>query len=86
MPWPQDFRAPSACSLIQTANAAFRAGAVPMLSNVYVASRRTGERVMAMLRKLYSKLRLKVNETKSAVASVFSQRNLYPVILTGNHG
>lgn len=42
--------------------------------NVYVASRRAGERVMAMLRKLYTKLRLKVNETKSAVASVFSQR------------
>ena len=36
--------------------------------------RRAGERVMAMLRKLYIKLRLKVNEAKSAVASVFSQR------------
>jgi len=38
--------------------------------NVYVRSRRAGERVMALLRRCYAKLRLKVNETKSAVASV----------------
>lgn len=43
-------------------------------SNVYVRSRRAGERVMALLRRLYAKLRLKVNETKSAVASVFAGR------------
>ena len=38
--------------------------------NVYVRSRRAGERVMALLRRCYAKLRLKVNETKSAVARV----------------
>ena len=42
--------------------------------NVYVRSRRTGERVMGHLRRLYARLRLKVNETKSAVASVFTGR------------
>ncbi len=39
-------------------------------ANVYVASKRAGERVMASLRKLYAKLRLEVNEDKSAVAPV----------------
>jgi hypothetical protein len=33
-------------------------------SNVYVRSRHAGERVMALLRRLYGRLRLKVNETK----------------------
>ncbi|MFA5665081.1 group II intron maturase-specific domain-containing protein, partial [Castellaniella sp.] len=42
--------------------------------NVYVSSRRAGERVMNLLRRLYARLRLKVNETKSAVASVFAGR------------
>jgi RNA-directed DNA polymerase len=37
-------------------------------SNVYVRSRRAGERVMQMLRHLYAKLRLKINEAKSTVA------------------
>jgi RNA-directed DNA polymerase len=45
-------------------------------ANVYVRSRRAGERVMALLRRLYGKLRLKVNETKSAVASVFGRKFL----------
>ena len=45
-------------------------------ANVYVRSRRAGERVMALLRKLYGRLRLKVNETKSAVASVFGRKFL----------
>ena len=36
--------------------------------NVYVRSRRAGERVMELLRRLYAKLRLRINETKSAVA------------------
>jgi group II intron reverse transcriptase/maturase len=36
--------------------------------NVYVRSKRAGERVMETLRRLYAKLRLKVNESKSAVA------------------
>ena len=36
--------------------------------NVYVRSQRAGERVMETLRRLYAELRLRVNETKSAVA------------------
>jgi len=36
--------------------------------NVYVRSRRAGERVMQTLRRLYAKLHLRVNESKSAVA------------------
>jgi RNA-directed DNA polymerase len=35
--------------------------------NVYVKSRKAGERVMGLLRQLYTKLRLRVNESKSAV-------------------
>jgi group II intron reverse transcriptase/maturase len=44
--------------------------------NVYVRSRKAGERVMTLLRKCYGKLRLKVNETKSAVASVKGRKFL----------
>ena len=44
--------------------------------NVYVRSRRAGERVMVLLRRLYGRLHLTVNETKSAVASVFGRRFL----------
>jgi group II intron reverse transcriptase/maturase len=44
--------------------------------NVYVRSQRAGERVMAALRKLYGRLRLKVNEAKSAVASAFGRKFL----------
>ena len=44
--------------------------------NVYVRSKRAGERVMALLRRLYGRLHLTVNETKSAVASVFTRRFL----------
>ena len=44
--------------------------------NVYVRSTRAGERVMQHLRALYARLRLRVNESKSAVASVFSRRFL----------
>ena len=36
--------------------------------NVYVRSKRAGERVMETLRRLYAKLRLRINEAKSAVA------------------
>ena len=39
--------------------------------NVYVRSRRAGERVMAGLRKMYERLHLVVNEEKSAVVSVY---------------
>ncbi len=45
-------------------------------ANVYVRSRRAGERVMALLRRLYGKLRLTVNEAKSAVTSVFGRKFL----------
>ena len=45
-------------------------------ANVYVRSKKAGERVMALLRKLYAKLHLKVNEAKSAVASVFGRKFL----------
>ena len=44
--------------------------------NVYVGSQRAGERVMALLQRLYAKLGLKVNETKSAVAAVFGRKFL----------
>ena len=45
-------------------------------ANVYVRSRRAGKRVMALLLRLYGKLRLTVNQTKSAVASVFQRKFL----------
>ncbi|MFJ1472548.1 group II intron maturase-specific domain-containing protein, partial [Massilia orientalis] len=44
--------------------------------NVYVCSRKAGERVMALLRRRYDKLCLKINESKSAVASVFGRKFL----------
>lgn len=44
--------------------------------NVYVRSRKAGERVMELLRGLYAKLHLTVNQTKSAVASVFGRKFL----------
>ena len=45
-------------------------------ANVYVRSRRAGKRVMALLLKLYGRLRLTANQTKSAVASVFQRKFL----------
>lgn len=45
-------------------------------ANVYVRSVRAGERVMALLRRCYAKLYLVVNESKSAVASVFGRKFL----------
>lgn len=45
-------------------------------ANVYVRSRRAGKRVMALLLGLYGRLRLTVNQTKSAVASVFQRKFL----------
>lgn len=44
--------------------------------NVYVGSRRAGERVMALLQRLYANLALKLNESKSAVASVYGRKFL----------
>ena len=36
-------------------------------NNVYVKTKRAGECVMGLLRRLYAKLRLQVNESKSAI-------------------
>ena len=44
--------------------------------NVYVRSQRAGERVMQALRRLYAKLRLQVNEAKSAVARPWQRKFL----------
>ena len=44
--------------------------------NVYVRSRKAGERVMALLRRLYGKLHLAINESKSAVAGAFGRKFL----------
>ena len=44
--------------------------------NVYVRSRRAGERVMNKLRRLYGNLRLRVNEKKSAVARPWDRKFL----------
>jgi len=45
-------------------------------ANVYVRSRRAGEWVMALLRRLYGRLKLQINESKSAVDSVFGRKFL----------
>jgi len=44
--------------------------------NVYVGSIKAGERVMAYLRKLYTGLKLQINEAKSAVGSAFGRKFL----------
>ena len=44
--------------------------------NVYVRSERAGKDVMETLRRLYAKLRLKVNESKSAVARPWKRKFL----------
>jgi group II intron reverse transcriptase/maturase len=44
--------------------------------NVYVRSQRAGERVMQTLRRLYAKLQLRINESKSAVARVQDRKFL----------
>jgi group II intron reverse transcriptase/maturase len=44
--------------------------------NVYVRSRKAGERVMALLRRCYARLQLTVNETNSAVAVVWGRKFL----------
>jgi RNA-directed DNA polymerase len=44
--------------------------------NVYVRSRKAGQRVMALLKRLYDKLHLKINESKSAVAGAFGRKFL----------
>lgn len=53
--------------------------------NVYVRSQKAGERVMRLLRRCYDKLHLKINESKSAVASVFGRKFLgYALWQAGN--
>ena len=44
--------------------------------NVYVQSRRAGERVMSTLRRLYAKLRLRINEAKSAIDLAWNRKIL----------
>ena len=44
--------------------------------NVYVRSKRAGERVMEAMRRLYARLRLRVNEPKSAVARATERKFL----------
>ena len=44
--------------------------------NVYVRSKRAGERVLAALRQMYAGLKLRINEEKSAVARVWERKFL----------
>lgn len=44
--------------------------------NVYVGSKKAGQRVMAWLRTLYGKLKLQINEAKSAVCGAFGRKFL----------
>lgn len=44
--------------------------------NVYVRSQKAGQRVMALLKRLYDKLHLKINDSKSAVTSAFGRKFL----------
>jgi RNA-directed DNA polymerase len=44
--------------------------------NVYVRSRRAGERAMGLLRRLFTRLRLRVNESKSAVDTAWKRKLL----------
>ena len=44
--------------------------------NVYVRTRRAGERMLDSLRKLYSNLKLRINESKSAVALAWERKFL----------
>ena len=54
--------------------------------NVYVRSYRAGQRVLAGLRRLYAKLHLQVNESKTAVASVFGRKFLGFSLWVGRGG
>lgn len=44
--------------------------------NVYVRSQKAGERVMALLKRRYVKLHLRINESKSAVSQAFGPKFL----------
>lgn len=54
--------------------------------NVYVKSERAGQRVLDGLRACYAKLRLKVNETKTAVAQVWGRKFLGYCLWTTRQG
>lgn len=54
--------------------------------NVYVQSKRAGERVMRLLRRLYARLRLRVNETKSAVDWAWNRKLLGYSFWNGRSG
>lgn len=54
--------------------------------NVYVASERAGVRVMALLRRLYGRLKLKVNEEKSAVGLAAGRKILGYSMWTASKG
>jgi RNA-directed DNA polymerase len=51
--------------------------------NVYVRSRRAGQRVMELLRRLFARLRLRVNEAKSAVDLAWKRKILGYSFWTG---
>jgi RNA-directed DNA polymerase len=54
--------------------------------NVYVGSRKAGARVLQALRGCYAKLRLKVNEAKTAVAAVWGRKFLGYCLRAGPQG
>jgi group II intron reverse transcriptase/maturase len=54
--------------------------------NVYVRSLKAGQRVLKALRGCYEKLRLKVNEAKTAVADVWGRKFLGYALLRGAQG
>jgi group II intron reverse transcriptase/maturase len=54
--------------------------------NIYVRSWKAGERVMTLLRRLYGKLHLTINESKSAVASAFGRKFLGYSLWLGSKG
>ena len=54
--------------------------------NIYVRSRRAGERVLRSLRRLYAGLHLKVNESKTAVGPAFGRKFLGFCFRRWTHG
>lgn len=55
--------------------------------NVYVRSQKAGQRVMSLLTRLYDKLHLKINASKSAVTSAFGRKFLgYELWMDGKGG
>ena len=54
--------------------------------NVYVRSQRAGERVMARVEKLFSALKLRVNQKKSAVARPWERKFLGFTLVMNRHG